>query len=341
MTAVPYFVHESSFVDEGCEIGEGTKIWHFCHVMTGARIGERCSIGQNVVVSPGVVIGGNVKIQNNVSVYTGVTLEDDVFCGPSMVFTNVINPRSHVSRKDEYRPTLVRRGATLGANSTIVCGHTIGQYAFIGAGAVVIRDVPDYALVVGNPGRISGWMCRCGVKLDGRRRCRPSMRPAPHAAPSYRRSQPGHPEAAGSRSERMSLAGQRILVIGGAGFIGGFVVRELLKQDVAEVVIFDNFTRGTDDNIAGSVRDPRCTVFPLGGDIRDVDILDARGPQRRLRVSPRGDVAAALQGLSARRIPRQHRGHVQRARSVRSPSASRSWCIHRRRRSTAMRSKCR
>jgi UDP-2-acetamido-3-amino-2,3-dideoxy-glucuronate N-acetyltransferase len=163
--AAPYFVHQSSFVDEGCEIGEGTKIWHFCHVMTGARIGRGCSIGQNVVVSSGVVVGNNVKIQNNVSVYTGVTLEDDVFCGPSMVFTNVVNPRSHVPRKDEYRATLVRRGATLGANSTILCGHTVGAYAFIGAGAVVIRDVPDFALVVGNPGRITGWMCRCGVKL--------------------------------------------------------------------------------------------------------------------------------------------------------------------------------
>ena len=166
MTAVsPYFVHESSFVDEGSQIGEGTKIWHFCHVMSRARIGRRCNIGQNVVVSPGVVIGDNVRIQNNVSVYTGVTLEDDVFCGPSMVFTNVFNPRSHVSRKDEYRSTLVKRGATLGANSTIMCGHTIGRYAFIGAGAVVLKDVPDHALVVGNPARIVGWMCQCGVKL--------------------------------------------------------------------------------------------------------------------------------------------------------------------------------
>jgi UDP-2-acetamido-3-amino-2,3-dideoxy-glucuronate N-acetyltransferase len=160
-----YFVHPSSFVDDGCEIGAGTKIWHFTHVMSGARIGRRCNIGQNVVVSPQVVIGDNVKIQNNVSVYTGVILEDDVFCGPSMVFTNVVNPRSHVPRKDEYRRTLVRRGATLGANSTIVCGHTIGVCAFVGAGAVVTRDVPDYALVVGNPGRIAGWMCDCGVKL--------------------------------------------------------------------------------------------------------------------------------------------------------------------------------
>src|SRR6185295_3639801 len=160
-----YFVHESSYVDEPCEIGEGTKIWHFSHVMADSKIGRGCNIGQNVVVSPKVVIGDNVKIQNNVSVYTGVILEDDVFCGPSMVFTNVINPRSHVSRKDEFRQTLVRRGASLGANSTILCGHTIGRFAFIGAGAVVTRDVPDYALVVGNPARLSGWMCACGVKL--------------------------------------------------------------------------------------------------------------------------------------------------------------------------------
>lgn len=159
------FIHESSYVDDGCEIGAGTKIWHFSHVMTGCRIGRGCNIGQNVVVSPGVVIGDNVKIQNNVSIYTGVILEADVFCGPSMVFTNVVNPRSHVSRKDEYRETLVKRGASLGANSTIVCGHTIGAYAFIGAGAVVTKDVPDYALIVGNPGRLSGWMCQCGVKL--------------------------------------------------------------------------------------------------------------------------------------------------------------------------------
>jgi len=160
-----YFVHESSYVDEGCIIGEGTKIWHFSHVMTGATIGRQCNIGQNVVISPGVRIGDNVKIQNNVSVYTGVILEDDVFCGPSTVFTNVVNPRSQVSRKDEYRQTIVRRGATLGANSTIVCGRSIGRYAFIGAGAVVTRDVPDYALVLGNPARIAGWICECGVKL--------------------------------------------------------------------------------------------------------------------------------------------------------------------------------
>ncbi len=168
MTGEPrYFVHESAYVDEGCRIGDGTKLWHFTHVMAGAVIGARCNIGQNVVVSPGVVIGDNVKIQNNVSVYTGVILEDDVFCGPSMVFTNVINPRSHVSRRDEYRRTLVRRGATLGANSTVVCGHVIGQYAFVGAGAVVTRDVPDYALVLGNPARVVGWVCECGVRLAG------------------------------------------------------------------------------------------------------------------------------------------------------------------------------
>jgi UDP-2-acetamido-3-amino-2,3-dideoxy-glucuronate N-acetyltransferase len=160
-----YFAHQSCYIDEGCEIGAGTRIWHFSHVMAGARIGRECNIGQNVVVSPGVVVGDHVRIQNNVSVYTGVVLEDGVFCGPSMVFTNVINPRSHISRKDEYRPTRVKQGATLGANSTVVCGHTIGQYAFIGAGAVVTKDVPDFALVVGNPARRTGWMCTCGVKL--------------------------------------------------------------------------------------------------------------------------------------------------------------------------------
>jgi UDP-2-acetamido-3-amino-2,3-dideoxy-glucuronate N-acetyltransferase len=160
-----YFVHASSFVDEPCEIGAGTKIWHFSHVMKNCHIGENCNIGQNVVVSPEVVIGNNVKIQNNVSVYTGCILEDDVFCGPSMVFTNVVNPRSHVVRRDEYKRTLVRRGASMGANSTIVCGITIGQYAFIGAGSVVTRDVPDYALIYGNPAKIRGWMCACGVKL--------------------------------------------------------------------------------------------------------------------------------------------------------------------------------
>jgi UDP-2-acetamido-3-amino-2,3-dideoxy-glucuronate N-acetyltransferase len=160
-----YFVHESSYIDEPCEIGEGTKIWHFSHIMKNSRIGRHCNIGQNVVISPEVTIGDNVKLQNNVSVYTGVELEDDVFCGPSMVFTNVVNPRSHVSRKDEYRKTLVKKGASIGANATVVCGHTIGRFAFIGAGAVVTKDIPDYALIVGNPGRIAGWMCECGIRL--------------------------------------------------------------------------------------------------------------------------------------------------------------------------------
>lgn len=160
-----YFAHESSYIDEPSEIGEGTKIWHFCHVMKNSKIGRSCNIGQNVVISPDVTVGNNVKIQNNVSVYTGVELEDDVFCGPSMVFTNVVNPRSHVSRKDEYKKTLVKKGASIGANATVVCGNTIGEYAFIGAGAVVTRDVPDYAMIVGNPGRIAGWMCQCGIKL--------------------------------------------------------------------------------------------------------------------------------------------------------------------------------
>jgi len=161
-----YFVHESSYVDEPCQIGAGTKIWHFCHIMQNCRIGERCNIGQNVVISPEVIIGDNVKIQNNVSVYTGVILEDDVFCGPSMVFTNVTNPRSHISRRSEYKKTLVKKGASIGANATVVCGNTIGRYAFVGAGAVVTRDVPDYALVVGNPARLAGWVCQCGVKLN-------------------------------------------------------------------------------------------------------------------------------------------------------------------------------
>lgn len=160
-----YFVHESSYVDEPCDIGAGTKIWHFCHVMRDCIIGEECNIGQNVVISPGCVIGSKVKIQNNVSVYTGVSLEDDVFCGPSVVFTNVINPRSHVSRKDEYRSTRVQRGATIGANATIVCGTDLGRYSFVGAGAVVTKNVPDYAIVFGNPARVMGWSCNCGNKL--------------------------------------------------------------------------------------------------------------------------------------------------------------------------------
>jgi UDP-2-acetamido-3-amino-2,3-dideoxy-glucuronate N-acetyltransferase len=159
------FIHESSFVDDGATIGDGTKVWHFCHVMPQAVIGEQCSLGQNVVVMNRVRLGRNVKVQNNVSIYEGVTLEDDVFCGPSMVFTNVVNPRSHISRKHEYRPTLVRRGSTIGANATIVCGVTLGEYCFIGAGAVVTSDVPAYALVIGVPGRRVGWMCQCGERL--------------------------------------------------------------------------------------------------------------------------------------------------------------------------------
>jgi UDP-2-acetamido-3-amino-2,3-dideoxy-glucuronate N-acetyltransferase len=161
-----YFVHASAFVDEPCEIGAGTKIWHFSHVMAESRIGSRCNIGQNVCIAANVKIGNNVKIQNNVSLYTGVELEDDVFCGPSAVFTNVLTPRSHVNRKSEYRRTLVQRGASLGANSTIVCGVTIGRYAFVGAGAVVTRDVPDHALVVGVPAKQIGWVCQCGLRLN-------------------------------------------------------------------------------------------------------------------------------------------------------------------------------
>jgi UDP-2-acetamido-3-amino-2,3-dideoxy-glucuronate N-acetyltransferase len=159
------FVHESAYVDEGAHIGAGTRVWHFCHVLGGAVIGERCSLGQNVVVMNGVRIGNNVKIQNNVSVYEGVELEDDVFCGPSMVFTNVVNPRSHVPRRDEFQKTLVKRGASIGANATIVCGNTLGEYSFVGAGSVVTADVPAYALMVGVPARRTGWICQCGVRL--------------------------------------------------------------------------------------------------------------------------------------------------------------------------------
>jgi UDP-2-acetamido-3-amino-2,3-dideoxy-glucuronate N-acetyltransferase len=161
----PVFVHASSFVDDGASVGAGTKIWHFCHVMSGAVIGERCNLGQNVVVMNGVRIGSNVKIQNNVSIYEGVEIEDDVFCGPSMVFTNVMNPRSHVSRKDEYQKTLVRRGASIGANATIVCGVTLGEFSFVGAGAVVTKDVAPFAVVAGVPAKRIGWMCQCGESL--------------------------------------------------------------------------------------------------------------------------------------------------------------------------------
>lgn len=160
-----YFAHETAVIDEGCTIGRGTKIWHFSHLMPGCHVGERCNIGQNVLVASGVVLGDNVKVQNNVSIYTGVTCEDDVFLGPSMVFTNVINPRSHVSRKHEYRPTIVRRGASIGANATIVCGNEIGEYAMVGAGAVITKSVKPYALVVGNPARQVGWVSRNGHRL--------------------------------------------------------------------------------------------------------------------------------------------------------------------------------
>lgn len=165
MSTPPYFVHETAVIDAGSEIGEGTKIWHFSHVMNGSRIGRNCNIGQNVVVSPQVVLGNNVKVQNNVSIYTGVICEDDVFLGPSMVFTNISNPRSAVVRRDKYEKTLVKKGATIGANATILCGHTIGKYAFIGAGSVVTKDVRDYALVVGNPARQIGWMSEFGQRL--------------------------------------------------------------------------------------------------------------------------------------------------------------------------------
>ena len=161
-----FFAHPTAVIDDGCIIGEGTKIWHFSHIMPNCRIGKKCNIGQNVVVSPEVVLGDNVKIQNNVSIYTGVTCEDDVFLGPSMVFTNVTNPRSAVNRRDQYAKTVVHKGATIGANATIVCGHDIGYYAFIGAGAVVTKHVPDYALVVGNPAQQIGWMSEYGHKLN-------------------------------------------------------------------------------------------------------------------------------------------------------------------------------
>jgi UDP-2-acetamido-3-amino-2,3-dideoxy-glucuronate N-acetyltransferase len=161
-----YYVHESSFVDDGVKIGADTKIWHFSHILSGSKIGERCNIGQNVVIGPDVTIGNGCKIQNNISIYKGVTLEDNVFCGPSVVFTNVYNPRAHIRRMDELRPTLIKKGATLGANCTIICGHSIGRYAFVGAGAVVTKSVPDYALMVGVPARFAGWVCKCGEKLN-------------------------------------------------------------------------------------------------------------------------------------------------------------------------------
>ena len=160
-----YYIHESSYVDGGASIGSGTKVWHFCHIMGDTQVGRNCTIGQNVFIGSGVVLGNNLKIQNNVSIYSGVICEDDVFLGPSMVFTNVINPRAFIERKDEFKTTLVKKGATIGANATIICGNTIGNYALIGAGAVITADVPDYALMLGNPARLHGWVCRCGVKL--------------------------------------------------------------------------------------------------------------------------------------------------------------------------------
>jgi UDP-2-acetamido-3-amino-2,3-dideoxy-glucuronate N-acetyltransferase len=160
-----YYAHPTAVIDEGCEIGDGTKIWHFCHIMPNCKIGQNCSLGQNVVISPEVVLGNNVKVQNNVSIYTGVTCEDDVFLGPSCVFTNVINPRSAISRKTEFVKTHIGKGATIGANATIVCGHDIGEYAFIGAGAVVTKNVPAYALLVGNPAKQTGWMSEYGHRL--------------------------------------------------------------------------------------------------------------------------------------------------------------------------------
>jgi len=167
----PFFMHESSYIDKDVVIGEGTKIWHFCHILENSKIGQGCTIGQNVLIGPDVVIGNGCKIQNNVSIYKGVTLEDNIFCGPSMVFTNVFNPRAHISRMDEIRPTLVKRGTTIGANATVICGYTIGEYAFIGAGATLIKGAPSHALMIGSPARQIGWMCECGNRLDEDLRC--------------------------------------------------------------------------------------------------------------------------------------------------------------------------
>jgi UDP-2-acetamido-3-amino-2,3-dideoxy-glucuronate N-acetyltransferase len=183
-----YFAHPTAFIDEGCQIGEGTKIWHFSHVMSNCKIGKNCNLGQNVVVSPDVVLGNNVKVQNNVSIYTGVVCEDDVFLGPSMVFTNVTNPRSAVNRRSQYTKTTVKRGATIGANATIVCGNDIGEFAFIGAGAVVTREVPAYALVVGNPSRQKGWMSEYGHRLEFDSQ---GMAKCPESGQKYRKTDKG------------------------------------------------------------------------------------------------------------------------------------------------------
>ena len=166
-----FFVHESSYVDEGAKIGTGSKIWHFSHVMGGAQIGERCVLGQNVNIGGRAVLGDGVKVQNNVSIYDDVIIEDDVFCGPSCVFTNVINPRAFVERKKEYKPTMIQKGASIGANATIVCGVNLGRYSFVGAGSTVTKNVPDYGMVYGNPAQLHGWICRCGEKLDENLEC--------------------------------------------------------------------------------------------------------------------------------------------------------------------------
>ena len=184
-----YFAHETAVIDEGCQIGEGTKVWHFSHIMPNCTIGLSCNIGQNVVISPEVILGNNVKVQNNVSIYTGVICEDDVFLGPSMVFTNVMNPRSAIIRRDSYLKTIVKKGASIGANATIVCGHDIGRYAFIGAGAVVTKHVPDYALVVGNPARQIGWMSEYGHRLNFDEN---GLAECPESGQTYRMVDSGH-----------------------------------------------------------------------------------------------------------------------------------------------------
>ncbi len=204
-----YFVHPSSYVDDGAVVGDGTRIWHFCHVLPGAVIGERCSLGQNVVVMPGTRLGNNVKVQNNVSIYEGVECEDDVFLGPSMVFTNVLNPRSHVSRKHEYRPTRVKRGTSIGANATVVCGYTLGEYSFVAAGAVVTRDVPAFALVAGVPGRVIAWVCRCGERLALPERLSDGDAAECAACRDRYRASAGALALAGSGDQALAVVGRR------------------------------------------------------------------------------------------------------------------------------------